>query len=197
VSYTTQIYYVTGNTAKFTEAATYLERHMHHVACRQYHVDVDEIQSLDHKAVAIDKACKAWCQVQAPILIDDAGIYFHRYHAFPGVFTKFVYKGIGRDGLMRLVDVGDRAEFILYLVYCTGPTSDHCYVFTGRCAGTICSDPKRQPSPEFPYDVLFSPDGVDGSYAQMREEGREEEFSYRIDALRQFIAWYHGESHGT
>lgn len=186
------IYYVSGNKAKFQEASSYLHTHLPQVTCAAYDVEVDEIQSLDHQAVAVDKACKAWHHVQAPILIDDAGIYFKRYNQFPGVFTKFVHRGIGNDGIMRLVDIGDRAEFILYLVYCTGPTSEDCHVFTSRCAGTICYDESRPASPDFPYDVLFSPDGVDASYAQMREAGREEEFSYRIDALRKFVSWYRG-----
>lgn len=184
------IYYVSGNKAKFQEASKYLQAHMPDVACSAYDVEVDEIQSLDHHAVAVDKACKAWQHVQAPILIDDAGIYFKRYNQFPGVLTKFVYQGIGTNGIMRLVDIGDRAEFILYLVYCTGPTPEHCHVFTGRCAGIVYHDTDRKASSDFPYDVLFSPDGVDGSYAQMREAGREDEFSYRIDALRKFVSWY-------
>ncbi len=186
------IYYVSGNKAKFREASTYLRKHLPGITCAAYDVEVDEIQSLDHQAVAVNKACKAWQHVQSPILIDDAGIYFDRYNQFPGVFTKFVHRGIGNDGIMRLVDIGDRAEFILYLVYCVGPTPDDCHVFTGRCTGTICYDASRPPSKDFPYDVLFSPDGVDGSYAQMREAGREEEFSYRIDALRKFVSWYRG-----
>jgi len=184
------IYYVTGNTAKFREASGYIQRQLPEVTLSQCDLDVEEIQSLDHQAVAIDKACKAWQQMHKPVLIDDAGIYFARYNAFPGVLTKFVYKGIGREGLLRLVDKGDRAEFILYLVYCVGPTPEHCYVFDGHCAGTIYIDTQRTPSSDFPYDTLFSPDGCDGSYAQMREEGRDDEFSYRIDALKKFTAWF-------
>ena len=189
MAYRDTIHFVSGNQAKFQEVSRYITTHLPEIAMVQQLCDVTEIQGLDHKAVAIDKACRAWQHVQAPILIDDAGIYFEKYNNFPGVLTKFVCYGIGLDGIMRLVNIGDRAEFILYLVYCTGPTSEDCVVFEGRCPGTIFRDTQRAPSPDFPYDVLFSPDGTEFSYAQMREEGREEEFSYRIDALKKFVNW--------
>ena len=188
--YNNTIYYVSGNQAKFEEASQYLHQHLPDVNVVQKACDVTEIQSLDHREVAVDKACRAWQQIQAPLLIDDAGIYFHRYNQFPGVLTKFVYKGIGLSGIKRLVAVGDKATFILYLVYCTGPTSENCHVFQGVCSGTICEDTTSELSSDFPYDVLFSPDGIEGSYAQMRKTGHHREaVSYRIDALRKFVHW--------
>jgi len=182
--------YVSGNTYKFQQAATYVQKHMPEIILVQKDIDLTEIQSLDHEVVAVDKACRAWQHVQKPILIDDGGIYFERYHLFPGVLTKYVYKGIGQEGFMRLVDVGDRAEFLSYLVYCMGPTENDCQVFIGRCPGEICYDTENASSLDVPYDILFSPDGFDGSFAALRGMDREEEFSYRVDALQKFVAWY-------
>lgn len=190
---TPTIYYVSGNQTKFQEASAYLEQHLSHVRCVQYGMDIDEIQTLDHEKVAVDKACKAWQHVQQPVLIDDGGIYFHRYYLFPGVLTKYVFQGIGYEGFMRLVEIGDRAEFVSYLVYATGPSFHDCYVFVGRCPGTICYDTEREPSSDLPYDIVFSPDGFEGSFAHLRDLGRKHEYSYRVAALKQFTQWYQSQ----
>ena len=76
------IAYVTSNNGKFLEVQRYLQRHAPDINLIRANVDIEEMQSMDQHAIALDKAQKAWDQLKTPLLIDDAGIYFNRWHEF-------------------------------------------------------------------------------------------------------------------
>jgi non-canonical purine NTP pyrophosphatase (RdgB/HAM1 family) len=139
-------------------------------------------------AIAIDKAKKAWEILQKQLLVDDAAIYFEKYHKFPGTMTKFVAEGIGFDGLKRLIDEGDRATFLLYIVYME--SADQYHVFEGKCSGKLVKPDEFTGNPSLPFDVFFVPDGADVTYADMRsDQSHYSDFYYRIRALKQFLTW--------
>lgn len=183
------IYFSTGNPGKFEDVRGFIEHHAPHVELRQFSADIPEIQSYDQRSVALAKARSAWDILQKPVLIDDAGIYFERYDRFPGVLTKYVFKGLGSEGIKRLFNEGDRAHFLLYLVLCYGP--DSFEVFEGRRQGTLISQDIFLPVPSLPYDQFFVPTGFAMTYAEMREKDRELFYAedVRIPAVRCFAHW--------
>jgi len=184
-----EIYYVTGNTGKFEEVADFISRNNVDIVLKQVDVHTEEKQTLDQLGIAVDKAKHAWNILKKPLLVDDAGIYFEKYHRFPGTLTKFVYYGIGFEGIMKLVEDDHRAMFLLYLVYIDG--SDSYEVFEGKCEGKIVPLPSvLQAHPELPYDDIFMPSGSEKTYVQMRGTKEMDGYAYRLKALRQFLAWY-------
>ncbi|MFH0898240.1 MAG: non-canonical purine NTP pyrophosphatase [bacterium] len=187
---TQEIFYVTGNQGKFEEVNFFISRHSDDIVLKQYHVDLIEEQSLDQKAIALSKAMQAWHLIKKPLLIDDSGIYFERYNKFPGTLTKFVYYGIGFEGILRLVHDDPRAYFFLYLIYVDGPNSYQ--IFEGKCEGKIVSPAEVFTAhPQFPYDEIFVPDGSRGrTYAQMRGTQDMDTFAYRLRAAKKFLEWY-------
>jgi len=183
------LYHVTTNPGKFAEVSTYLAHRIPDIELVQLSVDIPEIQTLDQRAIAVDKARKAWDIVQKPLILDDAAMYFEKYHQFPGTLSKFVSQGIGFEGLKRLIDEGDRGYFLLYIVYMDGPDSIH--IFEGRCEGRLRKPDHFYGDPNLPYDVLFVPDGSELSYADMRTDlVRYAPFFYRLRALDAFLTWY-------
>ena len=54
-------------------------------------LDIPEIQTLNQKEVAIDKARKAYEILKQPLIVDDSGFFVNKYNNFPGVLTKFIY----------------------------------------------------------------------------------------------------------
>lgn len=96
-------------------------------------------------------------------LIDDSGMFIDALEGFPGVYSSYVQKTVGNDGILKLMDgIGNRkAEFRC----CIG-----CYVngkrivVTGVCPGVILQ--RASGSVGFGYDPIFSPDGK-VSFAEM------------------------------
>ncbi len=187
-----ELYYVTGNDGKFKEVKDFLERYNPEITLKQYHVDLVEHQTFDQRAIALSKAKQGWDLLQKPLLVDDAGIYFEKYNNFPGVFTKFIYHGIGFEGLLKLTEEDSRAYFLLYLVYIDGPKSYE--VFEGKCQGKITWEQNGATAhPKLPYDEIFLPDGSAKTYAQLRGSQEMDEYAYRLKALRKFLKWFKDE----
>jgi len=184
-----EIYYVTSNTGKFDEVARMLAQHAPEILLTSCDIDIPEIQSMDQLEVARDKAKKAWDVLQKPLIIDDAGIYFEKYNKFPGVLSKFVSYGLGFEGIKKLIEPGDKAYFLLYMIYVDGPESYH--VFEGRCDGILHTPEIFDAQQNLPYDTYFTPLGADKSCAQMRHElEKYQDYFYRVRAVRKFLDWY-------
>ena len=187
-----RMYYATGNSGKFQEVSHFFKTYMPEIEILMCDRDFPEIQTLDQRTIAVDKARQAWEFLQQPVLADDAGIYFEKYNNFPGVYTKFVYEGIGMPGLLKLVDPGDRATFKLTLAYYHG--KHQCEVFEGIVAGHIAHQTIFPSHPKLPYDALFVPDNSGNrTFAQLRTTGEDVQFNYRVHALKKFLVWYQNE----
>jgi len=148
-----ELYYVTTNPGKFAEISRFLYANAPEIELKQYSADIEEIQSFDQQAIAIDKAKKAWALVQKPLLIDDAAIYFDAYNKFPGTLTKFVTHGLGFEGIKRLIDPGMLAHFLLHMIYVQAP--DELHIFQGMCKGTLIKPDVFSGHPQLPYDAFF------------------------------------------
>lgn len=183
------IYYATGNAGKYEGVKYFLEDHAG-IEIQQFDHDLPEIQSLDQQEIARDKALKAWKILQQPLLLDDAGMYFDDYHEFPGTMSKFVYHGLGFEGLMKLVQPGQRAAFVLTLAYIDSSTN--IKFFEGKVTGTI-ADPFAYSAyhlESMPYATMFIPDGATTVLNALRFERKEAEFNPRVHALKKFLTWY-------
>lgn len=184
-----ELYHVTSNPGKFGEVSTYIQSHAPHITLKQFDADIEEIQSTDAMAIAVDKAKKAWAKLQKPLILDDAGVYFNKYNNFPGTLSKYVSQGIGFEGIKRLIDNGDRAMFLLYVVYIDAPDSIH--IFEGKTEGHLIKPENFQGNTHLPYDVYFVPDGSTQSYAQLRQNFTENaHYFYRVRGITKFLEWY-------
>lgn len=182
-----ELYYATGNSDKFELVVRYLEKNASHIQLKPCTHDLIEIQSYDQQEVAIDKARQAWALLQKPVIVDDAGIYFEKYRDFPGVLTKYVYRGLGHEGLLKLVAPGDKAYFKLTMVYWYAP--EKYEVFVAQCSGHIVHQTTFKAGEGSPYDVMFAPAGETRTFAQLRAEGEYEKYHYRIDAVKELLHW--------
>jgi non-canonical purine NTP pyrophosphatase (RdgB/HAM1 family) len=184
----TELYFATGNRMKFDEAEEFFKKYMPHITLKQCDKDFDEIQSLDPEAIALNKAHQAWDYLKKPVIVDDAGIYFHQYHNFPGTLTKFIFKGLGYEGIFRLVNHNNPASFKLVLVFMYGP--DKYQTFEAHGDGKIIHTHKLERTYEGgPFDPLFVPDGQTKTYDELRHEGNFEQYNYRVQGLKKLGAW--------
>jgi non-canonical purine NTP pyrophosphatase (RdgB/HAM1 family) len=182
-----KICYVSSNHLKYEECSAFLKKKSPGINTEHIDINIREIQTRDHRAIAVDKAEEAWRRLKKPLFVDDMGIYLEKYGTFPGTLTKFVFQGIGYKGLFRLVDSGDRAVFIHNLVYID---KDGLEVFETRQEGAIIKPSQLENDQELPFDQVFVPDGYDRSYEELRLSAAEkyEKASYRIAAFEKFLS---------
>lgn len=180
------LYYATGNKGKFDDVKQFFAQYPD-IEVRQFDKDLPEEQTDDQQAIAIEKARLAWQELKHPVLVDDGGIYFDRYHNFPGTLTKFVYKGLGRDGIYRLFDEGDKARFKLTLVYYYGDNTFS--VFTQESAGHLVKPITGFLNDKLPFECILVPDGYDKTYYELRNTETFSKINYRIKALQAFMEY--------
>ena len=181
-----KIFYATGNTIKFNEVKAVIEKLAPEIIVEQCAEEIPEIQSLDQRKVAIDKATKAWEVLKAPVLVDDSGMYLEAYNNFPGTLTKFVFEGIGFKGIFKLAEKNNKAAFILNMVYLKSP--EEYEIFEAKCSGKVI-DTGREPLRHAPFYPIFIPDGVTKPYADLNPSELEV-YNIRAIAIKKFLSWY-------
>lgn len=182
-----KFFYATNNAGKFEEVKDFFVKIGSGFSIEQYAIEIDEIQSLDQKIVVLDKVKKAFNKVKQPLLLDDGGLFFAAYNQFPGTLSKFVFQGLGFEGLFKLVEEDNRASFILQLAYTDGVQTQ---LFEGVCHGTIIKPQDLSSHPKLPFTAIFKPEGSDKTLAQLRYTDDFFHFSFRQQALKKFIDWY-------
>jgi len=183
-----QIPYVTTNEGKFKDIQDFLARSTDlHIDVYQKNLEIEEFQSDDQLEIVKKKARAAWTNLKTPLLIEDAGIFFEKYHNFPGTFSKYIFKSLGFEGLCKLYESGDRAYFKLILCYIAGPEDLH--FFEGRCEGSLIR-PHTGMHANLPYQVIFVPDGAKKTYQQLSDDGEKAPFAFRTKAFEKFLKWF-------
>ncbi len=103
-----------------------------------------------------------------PIMIDDSGLFIDALKGFPGVYSSYVFKTIGNDGVLRLLrgleDRGARFECCIGFMRPGGEP----FVAKGVAPGSISLT--KVGTGGFGYDPIFIPEGYDRTYAQFDVE---------------------------
>lgn len=183
-----RITFVTSNTGKFEEVKRWIGELDATIILEQAALDLPEYQSLDIYEVARGKAHEAWRTLQKPVLIDDGGIYFDRYYKFPGTLAKYVYQGIGLEGIWKLAKHDPRTHFLSCLVYKDTPDTEH--IFEGACTGNLIKPDSNQVRvAALPYTQIFIPEGSTKTLAELYGTDEDKQYNHRYKAVVQFLSW--------
>ena len=178
---------VTWNTWKYQQIANHLPDT---VEAEQVVLDIPEIQTNVLTEISRDKCLQAYKQLQQPCLVDDSGIYFHAFNKFPVALTKFLYQGIGLEGMRRMyVGVEDKSAVFQCVLSYMDATLDGPLQFVGEVEGTISFDRlgKEQEEDYLPYDLIFIPEGCTQPALFQREKRLE--INHRVRATEKLGAW--------
>lgn len=156
--------FVTSNEHKFMEIRKQLEPAKIEITWKQ--AEYEEIQADTTGEVSLDSAMKLSARMGEPFFIDDTGLYIDALNGFPGPYSSFVFRTIGNDGILRLVNGGERsARFITVITYFDGKD---LHQFEGTVEGQIALEPRG--SSGFGYDPIFIPEGSEKTLGEMPVE---------------------------
>lgn len=167
-----EICFVTSNPCKLEEAEAILG-----FPLKQANLEIPEIQSLDAKKVAEDKARKAYEILKKPVITEDTGLYLRGWGGFPGAFIAWVVSTMGIDKFCSMTN-GQEVTAMACVAYHDG---SGVRTFCGRIKGRIADRPKGRK--RFDWDRIFIPAGETRTFAQMKlsEKNR---ISHRTKAFR-------------
>ncbi len=121
---------------------------------------------------------------QRPMFIDDSGLFVDALKGFPGVYSSYVFKTVGCDGILRLMKgIEDRrARFECCIGYLE--PGGEPFIVRGVAHGSISQE--MAGTGGFGYDPIFVPEGHTRTYAQI-EVAEKNTMSHRGRAVAKFL----------
>ncbi len=180
------IFFATGNIHKFNEARVALAEH--NIVVAMLRLKTLEIQADDLGKVAEASVLDVSRKTRLPIIVEDAGLFIDALNGFPGPYSSYVYRTIGKEGTLKLLTgiENRKARFKSAVVFC-GPKKTLKHL-EGIVEGTITEEVRG--SSGFGFDPIFEPTEQRGkTFGEMTDEEKNR-ISHRARALRKFAEWY-------
>jgi len=173
---------VTSNDGKFREISQQMAEHgyeLDHVKTTYPEIQADTIEE------TIVPGLK-WLmeRYNRPLMIDDSGLFIDALKGFPGVYSAYVFKTVGCDGILRLMEGGkDRsARFECYIGFML--PGGEPFIAKGTSRGSISN--KKAGTGGFGYDPVFVPEGYSKTFAQL-EIPEKNKISHRGRVIEAFL----------
>jgi len=175
------IYFVTGNKGKFAEAQGIFKDLM------QKNIGYTEIQADTLEDVAAYGMKEVMERLQGPVMLEDAGLFIEALQGFPGVYSAYVQKTIGNNGILRLMEgVEDRKAYFRSVVAYVEPGMEP-RLFEGEVHGRIGFEARG--SKGFGYDPIFYVGEKSLSEMDLVEKNR---ISHRASSMKALKEWLDG-----
>jgi len=181
------LYFITENIHKYEEVSKIFLEEKLKFQLKHCPLKTIEIQANNNKEVALFKLKSVKDEVNASFFIEDAGFYVDEpLKGFPGVYSSYVFKTIGNEGILKLIDDfrSTKAHFSAIIALYYKP-SDQIFFFEGKVDGKVSE--KIRGNKGFGFDPIFIPDEVpDKTFGEMSTEEKNK-ISHRGLALKKLI----------
>jgi len=178
-----KVVFVTKNRHKFMEAKAIAESMgITLVQCRLKKV---EIQSYDLREIALFSSRYVRSKLKdSTYLVEDAGLFVSYLNGFPGPYSSYVYKTIGCEGILKLLEgVDDREAVFKSVVVLYGPLLGE-KIFEGETKGIIANSMRGERG--FGFDPIFIPEGLKSTYAELTLDEKNQ-VSHRAKAIKKAL----------
>ncbi len=179
--YFREIYLVTSNPHKTREFISALESLGINV--KQVGIDLMEPQADTLEEIAEFKARQAYDKIGKPVLVEDSGLFIHALNGFPGMYSSYVFRTIGNEGILKLMENEKNRDAIFRSVVALALCKNDIKLFVGECKGTIAEKPKGKAG--FGFDPIFVPEGHNKTFAEDYET--KNRLSPRTLAIKQLV----------
>ncbi|MFX1389332.1 MAG: RdgB/HAM1 family non-canonical purine NTP pyrophosphatase [Promethearchaeota archaeon] len=152
-----KIYFITGNVHKFNEILDLFKKERVSYQLKHRNIKTIEIQADTIKDVALFKLNSIRGKLKGSYFIEDAGFFVDKpLNGFPGVYSSYVLKTIGNEGILKLVDnfENSSASFISVIALYFEPL-DKNFIFEGKVNGRLSKSLRG--SGGFGFDSIFLP----------------------------------------
>jgi len=177
------LYFATGNEHKYREVASILNEA--NIKVEKFLVDRIEIQ--DNDPVKIAKFSLEMIK-DAPTRIfnEDSGLNIKSLEGFPGPYSSYVYKTIGNEGIIALLDRKSNREAVFYSIIAYKDENDKIHIFSGETKGLISE--KITGGEGWGFDPIFIPINEEGNKLTYSELGfkLKNTLSHRSKSLEKF-----------
>lgn len=172
---------ITSNLGKVKE----YQKSLGHLGIEMEHLDLtyDEIQTSNLEEVVSKGIEEVRKKGHSNFLIDDSGLFIDSLRGFPGVWSAYVQKTLGNEGILKLMGGSeDRGGEFRCCIGCD--IEGETIIVTGICKGKILLEERG--SQGFGYDPIFTYNGV-SSFAEIDTDDKNE-YSHRGNAVKLLIS---------
>ncbi len=172
-----KIYFITSNKHKYSEVKPIAEKYGFCIEMLPgYKI---EIQSNDLEEIAVYSAIENYKTLRKPLMVEDAGLFVEALNGFPGPYSSYVYKTIGVNGILKLLEgVSDRRAYFMSVVAIIA--EPFFIVEKGIVKGEISFTPRGTGG--FGFDPIFIPKGSMKTFAEM-DISEKNKYSHRAQAV--------------
>jgi XTP/dITP diphosphohydrolase len=171
-----EIAFVTSNRGKFVEVRSTFRPYG--VKVRWSHRELPEPQADTLEEVVHAKLATAG-RGRTPVLVEDSGLFIDALAGFPGVYSSYVFRTVGLDGILALL--GGRRRTATFRTVAGLRRGREEILTVGETAGTIARE--RRGTGGFGYDPIFVPEGKRRTFAELSLDEKNE-LSHRGRAIR-------------
>lgn len=183
-----KLIFVTGNHNKFQEIRSLFQIHLPNIELIQGREVPLELQSDSLEVVAGYKVQSVMDRYSEPYFVEDAGFFVDdQLHGFPGVYSSYVMKSIGWQGILKILGTVEprKAHFEAVIALCD--EKRHVRLFKGINHGTVAYEGRGQSG--FGFDPIFISNDTPGkTFAELSME-QKNKVSHRSRALMQLITY--------
>jgi XTP/dITP diphosphohydrolase len=181
------IYFITENNNKFEEVLNIFNKENLDYLLKQLDVRTFEIQADSIMDVAKFKLNSVKEKINASFFIEDAGFFVDiPLNGFPGIYSSYVLRTIGNEGILKLInDFGrSKAHFSAVIALYFKPTNK-IYYFEGNVQGRISN--KIRGKGGFGFDPIFIPHSLpERTFAELSIEEKNL-ISHRGIAIKKLV----------
>ena len=163
-----KVLFATGNAGKLREVQAKFAPLGFEV--EQLEDEYPEIQADTLEEVVTEGLKWLWERHKLPIIIDDSGLFIEALGGFPGVYSAYVFKTLGCDGILKQMKGNENrnAEFQCCAGYVDA--SGKIIFKTGYSQGSIIHE--KRGSDGFGYDPIFMHDEHNQTFAELDMESK-------------------------
>lgn len=182
------IYFVTGNKHKFAEVKPLIESHLPSYELIQSNEPLQEIQADSLEDVAQFKVNSVKDKISGEYFIEDAGFFVDdQIHGFPGVYSSYVMKTIGWQGILQILGQSSSRNAHFESVIAFVDTARQIHFFKGINEGQVALEGKG--SSGFGFDPIFlSNDCPSKTFAELSLD-QKNQISHRSRAMQKFLSF--------
>ena len=182
-----KIFFCTGNKNKYKEVLNNFQLENLPYKLEQLDLEPIEIQAETIKDVAMYKLESIKEEVNHSFFIEDAGFFVDKpLNGFPGVYSSYVFKTIGNDGIIKLInDFGHTVAHFEAVIALYFKPQDKIITFEGIIKGKVSKQIRGEEG--FGFDPIFIPDNIPNkTFAELSMEEKNK-ISHRGQALRKLV----------